>query len=345
LRGARRAAAGIALAAAAIPLAILAAVLLTRFELGYRLVAELDQTGFRATYAAPTALTASPGEALAVPVRLTNAGSATLNAAGNRRVAVGYHVLEPTGRPIHFDGAATPLPGDLTPSASADLVAHVQAPSEAGTYLIEWDAVREGIAWFSWGGSSTAITRLIVEAGSSSTATTRLVVEAGSPASQAAPTADAQTRGVLLPKPGRVQLWAAAWAMFTDYPVLGVGPDNFHVRFGDFSGVPESKLGTHAHSMYLEALADTGVVGFAALACLVGVAVWLGLRGLVLDANAGSVWVYRAALLASLTAWLVHGLLDDLQRFWPVGLALWVILGLIARGAELASRPAVLRAG
>jgi len=153
------------------------------------------------------------------------------------------------------------------------------------------------------------------------------------------------TRAVLLPKPGRVQLWAAAWAMFTDYPVLGVGPDNFHVRFGDYSGVPESKLGTHAHSMYLEALADTGVVGFAALAGLVGVAVWLGLRGLVLDANAGSVWVYRAALLASLTAWLVHGLLDDLQRFWPVGLALWVILGLIARGAELASRPAELRAG
>jgi hypothetical protein len=40
-------------------------------------------------------------------------------------------------------------------------------------------------------------------------------------------------------------------------------------------------------------------------------------------------------LLASLVAWLVHGVLDDLQRFWPAGLAFWIIVGLIARGQAI----------
>jgi putative inorganic carbon (hco3(-)) transporter len=140
-----------------------------------------------------------------------------------------------------------------------------------------------------------------------------------------------ETGPVVLPKPVRVQLWSAAWAMFSDYPVLGVGADNFHVRFGDYSGVPESKLGTHAHSMYLESLADTGVVGLLALVWLLVTVLRLAIEGLLSEPDR-DVWILRAALLASLVAWLVHGVLDDLQRFWPAGLAFWIIVGLIARG-------------
>jgi hypothetical protein len=228
-------------------------------------------------------------------------------------VGLGYHLHDASGRPIVFDSPITLLPADLPPASSLEVQARVHAPLEPGTYTIQWDAVRESGGWFSWRGSDTATTQLIVEPGPA-----RVQASAAS--------------GFVLPLPVRIQLWTAAWEMFRDYPLLGVGVDNFHVRFGDYSGVEESKTGTHAHSLYLESLADTGVIGTLTLAWLLLTAAYLACRGLLSEPDR-SRWILRAALLASLTAWVVHGVVDDLQRFWPVGVALWVILGLIARGA------------
>jgi len=35
-----------------------------------------------------------------------------------------------------------------------------------------------------------------------------------------------------------------------------------------------------------------------------------------------------AKLLASLSAWLLHALLDDFERFWPTSVAFWLLAGL-----------------
>ena len=42
-------------------------------------------------------------------------------------------------------------------------------------------------------------------------------------------------------------------------------------------------------------------------------------------------WPWRAALLASLSAWLLHALLDDFERFWPASVAFWLVAGLALR--------------
>jgi hypothetical protein len=42
-------------------------------------------------------------------------------------------------------------------------------------------------------------------------------------------------------------------------------------------------------------------------------------------------WLWRAALLASLSAWLLHALLDDFERFWPTSVAFWLLAGLNLR--------------
>jgi hypothetical protein len=44
-------------------------------------------------------------------------------------------------------------------------------------------------------------------------------------------------------------------------------------------------------------------------------------------------WPWRAALLASLCAWLLHALLDDFERFWPASVAFWLLAGLNLRPA------------
>ena len=85
--------------------------------------------------------------------------------------------------------------------------------------------------------------------------------------------------------------------------------------------------------MASRSLADTGVVGFVALLWLLLTVLRLGWRGLLTHPER-SVWLMRAALLASLIAWLVHGLVDDLARFWPAGVALWIVVGLIVRGSD-----------
>ena len=70
-------------------------------------------------------------------------------------------------------------------------------------------------------------------------------------------------------QPPRTQFWSTALTMFSDHPLLGVGPDNFRWRFADYSGVAADNLGIHAHDQYLETLADTGLLGLATLALAV----------------------------------------------------------------------------
>ena len=83
----------------------------------------------------------------------------------------------------------------MPPNTSLDVVAQVHAPAVAGAYLIQWDALREGVAWFSWRGSPTAPMNLLVLA------------------AQQPSTPVALDEPVALPRPARVQYWTAAFGM------------------------------------------------------------------------------------------------------------------------------------
>ncbi len=307
--GARRVLAPVGVAALAAPVTFgLAAATLPQVE--HRMLAELEQASYRATYAAPAQVTVAPDQMVEVPVTVTNASSNDWTALDASRVALGYHLLRADGTPLEFDCPATLVPADLASHASLAMRAQLRAPRQVGRYVVEWDALREGVAWFSWRGSPTT--------------TTALVVEPNAPALPAPSEADE----VVLPRPGRIQYWLAAWAIVRDYPLLGVGPDNFRLRFTDYTGAEESHIGTHAHSLYFESLADSGVLGFVALCgFLIGLARSLK-RGLAADRD----WLWRGALMASLAAWLVHGVVDDFERFLPTHLVFWVVVGLAVRG-------------
>jgi O-antigen ligase len=76
---------------------------------------------------------------------------------------------------------------------------------------------------------------------------------------------------------GRIGVWAVGWRMFEEAPLLGKGPHTFAEHYAEHGSEVELPTGTvleeraipWAHSLYLEALAERGTVGFAALMLMV----------------------------------------------------------------------------
>jgi O-antigen ligase len=124
----------------------------------------------------------------------------------------------------------------------------------------------------------------------------------------------------------RDELWAAAWRMWRDRPLLGVGAGNFELelpRYGVFG------VRTHANSWYFQVLAEGGVVWFATTITLV-VAIFtaLGGRRILQHLRTASSWIV-AAFAASL-ALVLHQTVDYLVFYPKVGVAWFVLLGIAA---------------
>lgn len=65
----------------------------------------------------------------------------------------------------------------------------------------------------------------------------------------------------------RMAIWGVAGSIFLAHPLLGIGYGNIPAVYGDY--IP-SDAPLHAHNLYLQYLAETGIVGFTALMILIG---------------------------------------------------------------------------
>jgi hypothetical protein len=119
--------------------------------------------------------------------------------------------------------------------------------------------------------------------------------------------------------------WHEAWEAFTDDPIGGAGAGTFrlvHLKLRDNATVV-----TEPHDLPLQALAETGLVGFllAAGAALAGVlAVGAGLRRLQGEERAAGLALAAAALLYPL-----HGLVDYDWDFIAVSAPFFFLLGVL----------------
>ncbi|HEV8537142.1 MAG TPA: N-acetylmuramoyl-L-alanine amidase [Candidatus Limnocylindria bacterium] len=110
---------------------------------------------FGATYAPGLPTGAMAGTQTTVPVTVTNTSNFTWQSAGANPVTLSYHWANTAGQTVAWDGLRTKLTADLAPGAAAVLQANVRFPAAAGTYVLRWDAVQEGVAWFSSKGVTT----------------------------------------------------------------------------------------------------------------------------------------------------------------------------------------------
>lgn len=71
---------------------------------------------------------------------------------------------------------------------------------------------------------------------------------------------------------GRLNAWETAWGVIQDYPVFGVGPNNFQVVFRRYS--PEPDRFRVAHNAYLQIASESGVPALLLFLAAIGVTLW-----------------------------------------------------------------------
>jgi O-antigen ligase len=135
---------------------------------------------------------------------------------------------------------------------------------------------------------------------------------------------------------GRESENVAGLRMWRDHPLIGVGPDNFEVHYEHYAeaiGTDQRAEQRGAHNLYLESLAEIGVLGAGAFFTVL----WLALRG---------AWRARRAL-APRDALLAEGVLVALATFLVCAVTLhsayaryeWIFIGLALAAGRLEARP------
>lgn len=110
----------------------------------------------------------------------------------------------------------------------------------------------------------------------------------------------------------RTLLWHNAVTLWLAHPWFGVGPGNFELHSYAMSGVR-----THANSLYLNTLAETGIAGFAAIVAFT-------LAPLAVLARYARNWIV-AGVLGACVALALHHVVDTLWIYPKVG-TLWMVL-------------------
>jgi putative inorganic carbon (hco3(-)) transporter len=109
----------------------------------------------------------------------------------------------------------------------------------------------------------------------------------------------------------RLAFWQAGLNMFTKNPVLGVGIGNYIQAYPTYAAQGWETVLGHAHDYYLNAAAETGVLGLAAYLALLANS-FRQVAWSVRTAPRGVWYGVALGLLGSLTALSVHNLVDNM---------------------------------
>jgi hypothetical protein len=89
------------------------------------------------------------GGAAAVQLALLNSGGQPLEIFGIHRVTLGYHLRDArTGETLPQEMPRSSLGADIASGGRTLVEATLTAPEVPGSYVVEWDLVREWVAWF-----------------------------------------------------------------------------------------------------------------------------------------------------------------------------------------------------
>jgi O-antigen ligase len=126
------------------------------------------------------------------------------------------------------------------------------------------------------------------------------------------------------PGSNRYDFWRVAVDELTAHPLAGIGARGFGAAYLQHRQSGESPA--RAHSLLLDMLGETGVVGFVLLAVALGVPLAAAARGTRLGL------VPATAALAGGAYWLAHAAVDWTWTFPSVGIPFFLLLGTAVAG-------------
>ncbi len=107
----------------------------------------------------------------------------------------------------------------------------------------------------------------------------------------------------------RVAMRRDTWRLFLDHPIIGTGLGTLQMVYPPYDTLYDGRVVNHAHNDYLEALAETGVIGGLCCLWFLGTLLLNALKGVVEKENSfGS--VLNLSGLVACSGILVHSLVD-----------------------------------
>lgn len=121
----------------------------------------------------------------------------------------------------------------------------------------------------------------------------------------------------------RIAYWQAGLRIFADHPLLGTGPGTFGAVYPGYkSPTPEDPR--LAHNNFIEALSDSGALGFLAYTAL-----WLWPLAVAVRRLRESSDPILVGLALSIVGWIAHGLVDFDQYIPSLALLAFLFLGML----------------
>jgi hypothetical protein len=94
------------------------------------------------------------GEIFNLETFATNCGAQTWPISGTRPVSICYHWINVDRTVEVFDGIRTRLTSEIASGQKLHVLAQIQAPYQAGDYILQLTAVQDGVGWFDEKGCS-----------------------------------------------------------------------------------------------------------------------------------------------------------------------------------------------
>lgn len=123
----------------------------------------------------------------------------------------------------------------------------------------------------------------------------------------------------------RIFLWTSAYHMFIDHPVFGIGFNEFKDKYQTKYILPEAKERhlVHAHSNFMQMLAEGGILGITTWSLFWGYALWYGYSGWKKDRKISSL-----AWFVVIAGFQLHGLTEYNQGNSAATKEFWFLLGI-----------------
>ncbi len=126
----------------------------------------------------------------------------------------------------------------------------------------------------------------------------------------------------------RASMRADTWRIFLDHPILGTGLGTIQVVFPPYESLYDGKIVNHTHNDYLEALAETGILGGLCCAWFLG-ALFANALPRVAPANRSFAAALQFSALLGCVGFLVHSLWD-FNLHIPINAALFFVWSYLA---------------